>query len=292
MDMNHWGVSVDPASDDHSQVRSSAPAPNSPDVQTHPGGKRRTQPAEMPEQPMSSSSPGVKRDVRAAELRDEDEEGDKFQQVEGSTTVDAKEVPCESSVEDDFEVDENAEGVDEERARRDGRIRNLRRVQRTAEGCEDHSHEMGKRFQKGEKWRCRFVVRASRQDDPWQGSTLQAARPEREGWWTCMRSSFAIRSCASMQRTRTSTQRMTRKFTGGFQRQLYGRRKAAKNVNEFVVSEIVGLGLGLEQCPEQPSLFRRPRTTLIAESAWLHAHLGARLKLKPAEPMGPRSQYS
>ena len=65
-------------------------------------------------------------------------------------------------------------------------------------------------------------------------------------------------------------------------------------------------GLGIEQCPEQPSLFRRPGTTLIfechqddfyvsgcnVELAWLQENLGARLKLKPAEPMGPGSQYS
>ena len=83
----------------------------------------------------------------------------------------------------------------------------------------------------------------------------------------------------------------------------YGRRKAAKKFNEFVVT---ATGLGIEQCPEQPSLFRRPGTTLIfechqddfcvsgsnVELAWLQENLGARLKLKPAEPMGPGSQYS
>ena len=46
-------------------------------------------------------------------------------------------------------------------------------------------------------------------------------------------------------------------------RQLHGRRKAAKKLNEFVVTGTVGLGL--DQCPEQPSLFRRPGTTLIFE---------------------------
>ena len=77
-------------------------------------------------------------------------------------------------------------------------------------------------------------------------------------------------------------------------KQLSARRKAAKKFNEFVVSATVGLGL--EQCPEQPSLFRRPGTTLIfelhkddfyvsgsnVELAWLQEHLGARLKLKRA----------
>ena len=60
------------------------------------------------------------------------------------------------------------------------------------------------------------------------------------------------------------------------------------------------------KCPEQPSLFRRPGTTLIfechqddfyvsgsnVELAWLQENWGARLKLKPAEPMGPGSQSS
>ena len=44
-------------------------------------------------------------------------------------------------------------------------------------------------------------------------------------------------------------------------KQLYGRRKVAKKFNEFVVSATVGLGL--DQCPEQPLFFRRPGTTLI-----------------------------
>ena len=40
-------------------------------------------------------------------------------------------------------------------------------------------------------------------------------------------------------------------------RQLLGRRKASKKFNEFVVSATVGQNLGLEQCPDQPSLFPR-----------------------------------
>ena len=87
-------------------------------------------------------------------------------------------------------------------------------------------------------------------------------------------------------------------------RQLYGRREAAKKFNEFVVTATDGLGI--EQCPKQSSLFRRPGTTLIfechqddfhvsgrnVELAWLQEDLGARLKLKPAELMGRGSQYS
>ena len=128
-----------------------------------------------------------------------------------------------------------------------------------------------------------------------------------------------------MPRTRNSRQRKTRKSTVGLQKsgsrgttqsgrvenpwcklrkQRYGRRKVAKKFNEFVVSATVGLGL--EQCLGQPSLFWRPGTTLIfefhqddfyvsgsnVELAWLQEHMGARLKLKPAEPMGSGSQYS
>ena len=82
-------------------------------------------------------------------------------------------------------------------------------------------------------------------------------------------------------------------------RQLCGRRKAAKKFNEFVISATVGFGI--EKCPEQPSLFRGPGTTLIfechqanfsvsgsnVELTWLWENLGAKLKLKRAEPMGP-----
>ena len=78
-------------------------------------------------------SSGVK---RAAELPDQDEQGGKFQQVEGLRTSVAEEIPYEFSVEDDFMIDENTEGVDEEisqrhrgrqeeRARHDGSFRHL-----------------------------------------------------------------------------------------------------------------------------------------------------------------------
>ena len=74
----------------------------------------RVQPASQREQSESNVSSGVKRDARAAEHLDEDDQGGKFQLVEGLTMVDAEEIPCEFSVEDDFEVDESAEGVEEE----------------------------------------------------------------------------------------------------------------------------------------------------------------------------------
>ena len=75
------GAQVDPASDDHAQVRSSTPAPTSPDDRTNQGGKRSVQPACQPEQLEHNVNFAVKRDARAAEVPDEDEQGGKFQQV-------------------------------------------------------------------------------------------------------------------------------------------------------------------------------------------------------------------
>ena len=104
-------------------------------------------------------------------------------------------------------------------------------------------------------------------------------------------------SCGTMQEVEW------RVLGGSWRTQLYGRRNAAKKFNEVVVA--ASDGLGIDQCPEQPSLFRRPGTTLIfechddfyvsgsnVELAGLQENLGARLKLKPAEPMGSGSQYS
>ena len=110
MDMDHGGAQVDPASDDHVQVRSSTPAPSSPDDQT----KRSVQPASRSALSKSNMSSGVKRDARAAEHPDEDEKGGKVQQVEGLTRVAAEDTLWEFSMEDDCEVNETAEGVDEE----------------------------------------------------------------------------------------------------------------------------------------------------------------------------------
>ena len=116
------GARDNAASDDRSQAP--VPAPSSPTEQAERSGAQQL------------VSSGVKRDTRAAELPDGDEQGGKFQQVEGLTAVDAEETPCEFSVEDDFMVDENTEGVNEEiakvicgrqdeRALCDGSIRNL-----------------------------------------------------------------------------------------------------------------------------------------------------------------------
>ena len=119
---------------------------------------------------------GVKRDARAAELPDEDEQGGKFQQVEGLTTVDAEEIPCEFSVEDDFLFDENAEGVDEETVKAivAGKKKELEAME--AFGIFDVCEELPKdakvittrweNVPKGDKWRCTFVAREFRHDDP------------------------------------------------------------------------------------------------------------------------------
>ena len=139
--------------------------PSSPGDRTNQGGKRRVQPARQP-----------KRDVRAAELPDEDEQGGKFQQVEGLTTVGAEEIPCEFSVEDDFEVDETAEGVDEEKVKAItiGKKKELDVME--AFGIFDVCEELPKdakiittrweNVKKGDKWRCRFVAREFIDGDP------------------------------------------------------------------------------------------------------------------------------
>ena len=123
-----------------------------------------------------SVSSGVKRDARAAELPDEDEQGGKFQQVEGLTTVDAEEIPFEFSVEDDFLFDENAEGVHEEivKAIVAGKKKELDATE--AFGIFDVCEELPQDAKvittrlenvlRGVMWRCRFVAREFRHDDP------------------------------------------------------------------------------------------------------------------------------
>ena len=101
METEDGGARDNTSSDDCPQAP--VPAPSNPMEQADRTGGQ---------QPVSS---GVKRDARTAELPDEDEQGGKFLQVEGLTTVDAEEIPCEFfRVEDDFMIDESTEGVDEE----------------------------------------------------------------------------------------------------------------------------------------------------------------------------------
>ena len=64
-------------------------------------------------------------------------------------------------------------------------------------------------------------------------------------------------------------------------KQLYGRRKAAKKFNEL------GMTLIFELHQDDFNV-----SGSNVELAWLQEDLGARLKLKLAEPMGPGSQYS
>ena len=164
--------------------------------------------------------------TRTAEVPDGDEQCAKFSQVEGLTTVDAEEIPCEFSMEDDFVVDENTDGVNEEivKAIVPGKRKELDAME--AFGIFDVCEELPKdakvittrweNVPKGDKWRCRFVAREFGHDDP-----------EMEGLYTS-RSTAAtrrlvdmhafstdIRSCSLMQKMRTSTLRKTRMSTVG-----------------------------------------------------------------------------
>ena len=127
-------------------------------------------------QQVSLNSSGVKRDARAVELPDEDEQGRKFQEIEGLTTVGAEEIPCESSVEDDCEVNETAEGVDEEivKAILAGKKKELDAMEafEIFDVCEELPKDAKiittrwENVPKGDKWRRRFVARMFRHDDP------------------------------------------------------------------------------------------------------------------------------
>ena len=289
------------------------------------------EPASQLEPSESNASSGVKRDACAAELLDEDEQGGKFQQVEA---VDAEEIPCEFSVEDDFEVDKTAEGgVDEEivKAILVGKKKELDAM--GAFGIFDVREELPKdakisttrweNVPKGDKWRCMFVTRDFKRDPEMEGlytsgSTaatggLVHMHAAQHGYSVlCLDAENAYFHAEEDEEVyRWLAKEWVNRYhaRGGrvwnpwwkLKRQLHGRRKSAKKFNEFVVS--AALGLGLAQCLEQPSLCRRPGTTLIfelhqddfyvsgsnVELAWLQEHLGARFKLKLAEPMGPGS---
>ena len=83
------GGARDNTASDRAQVRSPAPPQSNPMEQTGQSGGHSVKSVNQPEESVSS---GVKRDARAAELPDEDEQGGKFQQVEGLTAVDAEEL--------------------------------------------------------------------------------------------------------------------------------------------------------------------------------------------------------
>ena len=283
-----------------------------------------------------SASFGVKRYARAAELPDENEQGGKFQQVEGLRTVDAQEIPCDFSVEDDFLIDENAEGVGGEivKAIVPNKKKELDAME--AFGIFDVCEELPKdakvittrweNVPKGDKWRCSVVAREFRHDDPemeglyTSGSTPATGRlvdmhAVRHGYSIlCLDAEIAHFPAEEDEEVycwppkewvkRYHARGRVENPWWKLKRLLHGRRKAAKKFNEFVVAATDGLPI--EQRPEQPSVFRRPGTTLIFEChqddfyvsrsnlelAWLQLNVGARLKLKPAEPMDPGSQYS
>ena len=159
----------------------------------------------------------------------------------------------------------------------------------------------------------------------WKDSTRRAAQKQQEGWWTRMRFSTVFQSCALMQETSISMLRKTRMpparlrekrvkryhARGGrvvspcwiLNRQLYGKWKAAKKFNEFVVAASDGrnqavsrAAITLQTTTNHIDLRVSPRRLLRVRShvdlVWLQENFGARLRVKPAEPMGPRSQYS
>ena len=118
---------------------------------------------------------------------------------EGLTTVDAGEIPCEFSVEDDFEIDETAEGVD-------GKIDKVILAGKKKEpdameafGIFDVCEELPKdakiittrleNVPKGDNWRCRLVAREFRHDDQdMEGlhtSGFGHKRPQRHGPGSC-----------------------------------------------------------------------------------------------------------
>ena len=78
--------------------------------------------------------------------------------------------------------------------------------------------------------------------------------------------------------------------------QLYRRRKAAKKFNEFVVMATDGLGIEqLSRAAKEPQIYECHQDDFYVSGsnvalAGLQENLGARLKLKPAEPLGPGSR--
>ena len=160
MDTDHGGASLGPASDDHVQVRSSTPAPSSPDDQTHGqislNSRKATRARVSPNFQTRSSK--VASSIKS----------------KGFTTVDA-EVPCEFSVED-VEVDETTEGVDKEtvKAILAGKKKEFDAME--AFGIFDVCEKLPKEAKiitmrcenvpTDEKWICRFVAREFTNDDP------------------------------------------------------------------------------------------------------------------------------
>ena len=91
-------------------------------------------------------------------------------------TADAEEIPCEVSVEDDFMIDENTEGVNEEIVKAIVADKKKEFDVMEAFGIFDVCEETPRdakvitttweNVPKGDKWRCRFVGREFRHDDP------------------------------------------------------------------------------------------------------------------------------
>ena len=84
---------------------------------------------------------------------------------------------------------------------------------------------------KGDKWRCRFVSREFRHDDPEMEGLYTSGSTSATGKLVDMHafSNTDTQSCASMRRTRTSTLRKTRKCTVGLR----------KNGSSGIIQEVV-----------------------------------------------------
>ena len=204
-------------------------------------------------QPEQSASFGVKCDARAAELPDEDEQGGTFQKVEGLTTVDAEEIPCEFPVEDDFLIDENAEGVDEETVKAivAGKKKEVDAME--AFGIFDVCEEF----------------REFRHDDP-----------EMEGLYTSG-STSATGRLVDVQAVQHGYSILCLHAENA-----YFHAEQDEGVYCWPPREWV------QEVPHECHQDDFYVSGSNLELALLQENLGARLKLQPAEPMGPGSQYS
>ena len=233
MDADVGSARGDTASDDRSQARSPAPAPSSLVEQKDQGGKRSLKLTSQLEQSKSNTSSDIKRDARAAELPDEDEQGGKFQHV-------PEESLCELSVEDDFVIDENAEGVDEEiiKAIVVGKKKEIDAME--AFGifgmCEEFPKDAKvittrwENVRKCDKWRCRFVAREFRHDDPEMEGLHASSSTAATGRLVDM---HAVRHGYSILCLRTSMLKKTRKSTVGL----------PKNGSRGITPEVVELNI-------------------------------------------------
>ena len=107
------------------------------------------------------------------------------------TTVDVEEITCKISVEDDFLIDENAEGFDEDivTAIMASKKKELDAMEAFGifDVCEDLPKDAKvtttrwENVPKCDKWRCRFVAREFRHDDPEMEGLCTSGSPSGTG---------------------------------------------------------------------------------------------------------------